>query len=401
MAKVCVVKYKRILMIVTDSLGIGGDKRQEEFGDKGANTFLHISEKFQLEIPTWKKLGITSIAKLHNQGKQNSQLAYTAVVNEISNGKDTLVGHWEMMGTETKFPFPVFTDHGFPKELISKLTEAFDKKKIIGNVAASGTVILDEMAQEQIDTDSVIIYTSDDSTLQICGHEKFMGLDNLYRYAEAAREICSSKPEWNVGRVIARPYIGSNGEWKRTFNRRDYAVLPPKNNILTSLYEKGVNVVGIGKINDIFSGQGISQHYKSEGDENGMDILIDLTTKNTQNDFIFINLVQFDSDFGHRRDVEGYANNINKFDIKLAKLINAMKEDDLLIITSDHGNDPTFRGTGHTRENLPATIFSKSFKSKPKRLLDFNGLATLGNIVAKNFEVKLATIGDDIFELIK
>ncbi|MGL6125183.1 MAG: phosphopentomutase [Metamycoplasmataceae bacterium] len=394
-------KYKRVLMIVTDSLGIGGDKRQEEFGDKGANTLFHVSEKFKLEIPMWKKLGIGSIAKLHDQGKQNSQLAYTAVVEEISNGKDTLIGHWEMMGTETKVPFPNFVENGFPDELVAKLTEAFDGKKIIGNVAASGTVILDELAQEQIDTDSVIIYTSEDSTLQICGHEEHMGLENLYRYSEAARKICSSRPEWNVGRIIARPYIGSNGKWKRTFNRHDYSVLPPKDNILNSLIEKGVEVISIGKINDIFSGQGISKHYKSAGDENGMDILIDLVTKDTENQFIFLNLVQFDSDFGHRRDVEGYGNNINKFDVKLAKLVNAMREDDLLLITSDHGNDPTFKGTNHTREHLPATIYSKSFKSKPKRLPDFKGLSTLGNIVARNFEVKLSSIGDDVFDLLK
>ena len=394
-------KYKRVLMIVTDSLGIGGDERQEEFGDKGANTFRHVSEKFKLNIPTWKKLGITSIVKLHDQGKVDSQLAYTAVVNEISNGKDTLTGHWEMMGIETKVPFPVFTENGFPDELISELSKAFDGKKIIGNIAISGTVILDQMAQEQIDNDSVIVYTSQDSTLQICGHEKHMGIDNLYRYAEAARKICSSKPEWNVGRVIARPYIGSDGKWERTFNRHDLANLPPKDNILNAIYNKGVNVISIGKINDIFSEQGISKHYKSQGDEDGMDILIDLTVKETTNEFIFLNLVQFDSHYGHRRDVEGYANNIDKFDVKLAKLINAMKSTDLLIITSDHGNDPTFKGTDHTRENLPATIFSKSFVSKPKRLPDFNGLSTLGNIVARNFGVDIAKIGDDIFELIK
>ncbi len=394
-------KYNRILMVVTDSLGIGGDERQKEFNDEGANTLLHVSEKFSLEIPTWKKLGITSIAKIHNPGKIHKQLAYTARITEISNGKDTLTGHWEMMGIETKFPFPTFTKNGFPKELISELSKAFDGKEIIGNIAISGTIILDQLAQKQIDNNSVIVYTSADSTLQICGHEKYMGLETLYRYAEAARKICSSKKEWNVGRIIARPYIGSAGKWVRTFNRHDYAVLPPKNNILTSLYNEDIKITGIGKINDIFSGQGISINFPSQGDEDGMDILIDLTTKKTNNEFIFLNLVQFDSHYGHRRDVEGYAKNINKFDIKLSKLINAMNNDDLLIITSDHGNDPTFRGTDHTRENLPATIYSKSFKGKPKRLNDLNGLATLGNIVATNFGVDKSNIGDDIFELIK
>lgn len=393
-------KYNRIMMIVTDSLGIGGDIRQEEFGDKGANTLLHVSENFRLEIPMWKKLGITSIAKIHNSGKTSSQLAYTARVNEISNGKDTLTGHWEMMGIETKYPFPVFTQNGFPIEMLDELSKVFDGRKIIGNIAESGTVIIDQLAEEEINNNSIIIYTSADSTLQICGHEEHMGLDNLYRYAQAARDICSSRPEWNVGRVIARPYIGSNGKWERTFNRHDYAVEPPKNTILNRLHEKGVNVISIGKIRDIFSNQGINKHYASGSDEKGMDVLIDLTMKKTSNEFLFLNLVQFDSHYGHRRDVEGYGKNINQFDIKLSKLINAMKEDDLLIITSDHGNDPTFKGSDHTRENLPATIYSKSF-IKPKKLPDFNGLATLGNIVARNFEIDIANIGDDIFKELK
>ncbi|MDK2819595.1 MAG: phosphopentomutase [Mycoplasmataceae bacterium] len=393
-------KYNRIMMVVTDSLGIGGDVRQKEFGDEGANTLLHVSENFQLEIPMWKKLGITSIAKIHNPGKISSQLAYTARVNEISNGKDTLTGHWEMMGIETKHPFPVFTKNGFPIEMLDELAKVFDGRKIIGNIAESGTVIIDQLAEEEINNNSIIIYTSADSTLQICGHEKHMGLDNLYRYAQAARDICSSRPEWNVGRVIARPYIGSNGKWERTFNRHDYAVEPPKNTILNRLHKEGVNVISIGKIRDIFSNQGISKHYASGSDEKGMDILIDLAMKKTSNEFLFLNLVQFDSHYGHRRDVEGYGKNINQFDIKLSKLVNAMKEDDLLIITSDHGNDPTFKGSDHTRENLPATIYSKSF-IEPKKLPDFNGLATLGNIVASNFEIDIANIGDDIFEKLK
>lgn len=391
------MKFNRIFMIVTDSLGIGPDKQQKKFNDEGANTLYSVSKTGLLQIPTWKKLGITSIAKIENPGKVKNQLAYTAKIEELSNGKDTLTGHWEMMGVYTEHPFPTFTETGFPKDLIQELEKVFDGRKIIGNKSASGTDIINELANQEINENKIIVYTSADSVLQICGHEKHMGLDNLYRYAEAARKICSSKPEWNVGRIIARPYIGENGNYQRTFNRHDYSVIPPHDTILNQLQNKKVKVISVGKINDIFSGQGIDQHYPSEGDANGMDITIDLAMENTSNEFIFVNLVQFDSHYGHRRDVEGYAENINLFDTKLAKLINALKENDLLIISSDHGNDPTFRGYNHTREALPATIFSKSFK-KPKKLNDFQGLGTLGNIIARNFNLDLVKTGDDIFE---
>lgn len=394
------LKFKRIFMIVTDGLGIGPDKQQKSFGDDGANTLLHVSETGLLEIPTWKKMGITSIAKIKNPGKIKNQIAYTARINEISNGKDTLTGHWEMMGIYTKNPFPTFTDNGFPNDLIQELEKKFDGRKVIGNKTSSGTEIIDELATEEINNNKIIVYTSADSVLQICGHEKYMGLDNLYKYCEAARKICSSRPEWNVGRIIARPYIDANGEYKRTFNRRDYSVVPPKKTLLNELNDKKIEVISVGKINDIFSTQGITTHYKSEGDADGMDITIDLATKKSEKQFIFTNLVQFDSHYGHRRDVEGYAENLNLFDIKLSKLINALNEDDLLIITSDHGNDPTYKGYNHTREMLPATIYSKKFK-EPKKLSDLNGLGTLGNIIAKNFGVDLLPTGQDIFDELK
>ena len=384
-------------MIVTDSLGIGPDQKQKKYGDEGANTLLHVSETGLLNIPTWKKMGITSIAQIKNPGKIKKQIAYTAKVQELSNGKDTLTGHWEMMGIYTENPFPTFTETGFPKDLIDELEKSFDNRKIIGNCAASGTDIINKLANQEINENKIIIYTSGDSVLQICGHEKYMGLDKLYHYAKEARRICSSKPEWNVGRIIARPYIGEDGNYTRTFNRHDYSVEPDEETILDQLQNKGIKVISVGKINDIFSGKGIDKHYPSEGDANGMDITIDLALEDTKDEFIFVNLVQFDSHYGHRRDVEGYAENINLFDIKLAKLLNALKEDDLLIITSDHGNDPSFKGYNHTREMLPATIYSKSFKH-PKKLSDFQGLGTLGNIIARNFDLNLVKTGEDRFD---
>jgi len=394
------MKYKRIILIVTDSLGIGGDKRAKDFGDEGANTFFHISETSLLEIPTLKKLGIDSIAKLTGYNKALNQIAYTARVNEKSNAKDTLAGHWEMMGVETTKPYPTFTDTGFPDDLIKELEKAFGKK-IIGNKSASGIKILDELAQKSLDEDSIIVYTSTDSVLQICGHETKQGLDNLYKWCEEARKILSSKPEWNVGRIIARPYIGSNGKWERTSNRHDYALDPTGETILDRLVAKGIKVTGVGKIRDIFNGNGISESIHSDGDANGMDITIDWVNDERNEGFLFVNLVDFDTKFGHRRNPEGYAKNINMFDIKMAKLLNALKKNDLLIWTSDHGNDPTFPGSDHTREHVPFVIYSKNFKEKPKTLGTLQGFATMGNLVAKNFDVELSGIGEDIFERIK
>ncbi|WP_406614683.1 phosphopentomutase [Mycoplasma corogypsi] len=390
-------KFKRVFMIVTDGLGIGPDRDQKAFGDSGANTIRSASMADEFHIDTWKKLGIGNITNLNGNYHVKKPLAYMAKIQEVSNAKDTLAGHWEMMGIKTLVPFPTFAENGFPEELIQALSEAFDGRKIVGNKASSGTEIIDELWQEEKDNGAIIVYTSNDSVLQICAHEEWTGLDNLYRYAKAAREICSSKPEWNVGRIIARPYLGEAGNFVRTFNRHDYANKPAEN-ILNKLQAKGVKVIGVGKINDIFVGQGIDVSYKSEGDEDGMDITIELAQQDTENQLVFTNLVQFDSHYGHRRNVHGYAENIAKLDVKLGKLINVMREDDLLIITSDHGNDPLYPGFNHTREFLPATIYSPSF-TNPKVLPNFEGLGTLGNIIAKNFGCDLVLeTGDDVFD---
>ncbi|ADE19778.1 phosphopentomutase [Mycoplasma crocodyli] len=390
-------KFKRIIMIVTDGLGIGADKDQKRFNDAGANTIKSASMAEEFKIDNWKKLGIGNITELNGNYHVKKTLAYMAKVQEVSNAKDTLAGHWEMMGIKTLIPFPTFYENGFPQDLIDELSKAFDGRKIIGNKSASGTEIIDEFAQQEKETGAIIVYTSMDSVLQICAHEEWTGLDNLYRYAKEARRICSSKPEWNVGRIIARPYVGENGKYTRTFNRHDYAN-KPQELILNRLQAKGIETISVGKINDIFVGQGITTHYPSGSDDKGMDITIELASKDTENQFIFTNLVQFDSHYGHRRDVHGYAQNIANLDIKLGKLMNVLKEDDLLIMTSDHGNDPLYPGFNHTREFLPATIYSKSFK-EPKVLENFNGLGTLGNIVARNFGAEIIKeTGDDVFD---
>nr|WP_318029171.1 phosphopentomutase [Mycoplasmopsis bovis] len=302
-----------------------------------------------------------------------------------------------MMGIKTEVPFPTFTETGFPEDLIAELEKAFDNRKIICNKAGSGTEIIDQYAEEQKQNGSIIVYTSNDSVLQIAAHEEWIGLENLYRYGKAAREICSSKPEWNVGRIIVRPFVGEDGKYTRTFNRHDYANAPEPM-ILNKLQEAGIEVIAIGKINDIFVGQGISRAIHSSGDADGMDKAIELAQLDEENKFIFVNLVQFDSHYGHRRDVDGFASNVATLDSKLGKLIQVMKKDDLLIMTSDHGNDPAYPGFNHTREMLPLTIYSKLFK-EPRVLNDVTGLGTTGNIVARNFGVETVSLtGEDIFD---
>ncbi|WP_338822386.1 phosphopentomutase [Mycoplasmopsis felifaucium] len=390
-------KFKRIFMIVTDGLGIGPDKDQKRFGDAGANTIYSASLSPMFFIDTWKKLGIGNIAQLDGNYHVKDQKGYTARVQEVSNAKDTLAGHWEMMGIKTEVPFPTFAENGFPADLIAELEKAFDGRKIVCNKAGSGTEIIDEYAEDQKQNGSIIVYTSNDSVLQIAAHEEWIGLENLYKYGKEARRICSSKPEWNVGRIIVRPFVGENGKYTRTFNRHDYAN-KPEPMILNKLQEAGIEVIGIGKINDIFVGQGISKAIHSDGDADGMDKTIELAMEQSENKFIFTNLVQFDSHYGHRRNVDGYASNIATLDQKLGKLIQAMREDDLLIMTSDHGNDPAYPGFNHTRELLPLTVFSKMFK-EPRTLADVRGLGTSGNIVARNFGVPIVELtGDDIFD---
>lgn len=391
------MKFKRIFFIVTDGLGIGPEPRQEEFNDMGANSLLHASEALPLEIPTWKSLGITEIAKVAGHTQRNKKpLAYMGKIHEVSNGKDTLTGHWEMMGIYTETPNPQFTENGFPEDLVAELSKAFDGRKIIGNRNASGTVILEELGKQHMEKGDMIIYTSPDSTLQIIGDENTLGVEKLNEYAKKAREICSSKPEWNVARVISRPFVYENGKFTRTFNRHDFANKPTGPIIMEDLQKAGVEVIAVGKINDIFTGVGIDKNYGPASDNENMDIAIDIASSDSQNQFIFINLVQFDSHYGHREDPIGYSQNVSRLDIKLTKLINAMKKDDLLIMTSDHGNDPTF-GPDHTREALPLTVFSKSF-TKPKILGTLQGLGTAGNIVARNFNVPIKSTGEDIFD---
>ena len=391
-------KYQRIFVIVLDSLGIGVMEDSEKFGDVGVNTLKHISESVDtFEIPNLQRLGLANLIPLRQVEPQERPMAYYTKLNEKSNGKDTMTGHWEMMGLEVRKPFKAFTEHGFPPELIEEL-EKRTGRKVIGNKSASGTDILDELAEEEIATGHMIVYTSADSVLQICGNEETFGLEELYRCCEIAREI-TMKDEWKVGRVIARPYVGKKkGEFKRTSNRHDYALKPFGKTVLDALKKAGLDVISIGKIKDIFDGEGITRALKSKSSVHGMEQTIEMA-KEPFHGLCFVNLVDFDALWGHRRDPQGYAREIEKFDVNLGVLLDVLKEEDLLIITADHGNDPTYTGTDHTREKVPFLAYSPSMKESGE-LEECDTFAVVGATVADNFEVAMPenTIGKSLLE---
>jgi len=391
-------KYKRIFTIVIDSLGVGEMDDSKEYGDVDVDTLGHISESVQdFKISNLQRLGLANLHPIKNVEPVEKPLGYFMKMKEASVGKDTMTGHWEMMGLKIEKPFQTFTDTGFPKELLGEL-EKKTGHKIVGNKSASGTEILDELAEHQIETGDMIVYTSADSVLQICGHEETFGLDELYRCCEIAREL-TFKDEWKVGRVIARPYLGmKKGEFKRTSNRHDYALKPYGATALNALKDNGFDVISVGKINDIFDGEGITESNKSKSSVHGMEQTLEIMDRDF-NGLCFINLVDFDALWGHRRNPTGYAEELEKFDISLGKVIDKLRKDDLLIITADHGNDPTYKGTDHTREFVPFVSYSPS--------MIYSGLietsdsfAAIGATIADNFELEMPknTIGKSVLD---
>ena len=391
-------KYKRIFTIVVDSLGIGAMDDSEKFGDIGVDTLGHIAESVEtFNIPNLQKLGMANLHPMKNVAQVEKPLGYFMEMNETSVGKDTMTGHWEMMGLNIDKPFQTFTDTGFPKELIEEL-EKRTGHKVIGNKSASGTEILDELAEEEIATGNMIVYTSADSVLQICGNEETFGLEELYRCCEIAREL-TMKDEWKVGRIIARPYIGKKkGEFKRTSNRHDYALKPYGRTALNALKDSGYDVISVGKINDIFDTEGITEAHKSKSSVHGMEQTIELAGKDFTG-LCYVNLVDFDALWGHRRDPKGYAEELEKFDVNLGVLLGKLKDDDLLIITADHGNDPTYTGTDHTRERVPFLAYSPSMKESGK-MDRASTFAVIGATIADNFNVEMPenTIGTSVLD---
>lgn len=393
--------YRRIFLIVLDSLGIGAMSDAAAFGDEGADTFGHILEKMEtLKIPNLQKLGLVNLHPGGRMKEEERPIGRYARFAEASNGKDTMTGHWEMMGIRTDKPFITFTEHGFPKELIDELEKRCGRK-IIGNKAASGTEILEELGEQEVNEGKLIVYTSADSVLQICGNEETMGLETLYHYCEIAREL-TMRDEWRVGRVIARPYVGKKrGEFKRTSNRHDYALKPTGPTALNALKDAGYDVISVGKINDIFVGEGITESNHSDSSVHGMQQTIDIAKRDFKG-LCFTNLVDFDALWGHRRNPVGYGEEIEKFDKKLGELLPLLREDDLLILTADHGNDPTYKGTDHTREQVPFIAYSPS-DTESGKLDTSDTFAVIGATIADNFGVRMpeGTIGTSILDQIK
>ncbi len=392
-------EYKRVFAIVLDSLGIGAMPDSRRFGDVGVDTFGHILERMgTLDIPNLQKLGFLNLHCGGGMSGAERPLGRYMRMAEASNAKDTMAGHWEMMGIKTESPFHTFTDTGFPPELIAELEKRCGKR-VIGNKSASGTAILEELAEEEIETGAMIVYTSADSVLQICGNEETFDLQNLYRCCEIAREITLSREEWRVGRVIARPYVGKKkGEFKRTSNRHDYALKPTGPTALNAMKDAGLDVIGVGKINDIFCGEGITETHHSDSSVHGMEQTIELCGKDFHG-LCFTNLVDFDALWGHRRNVEGYGREIEKFDRNLGVLLERLREDDLLILTADHGNDPAYTGTDHTREYVPFLAYSKKM-AEGGPLPEADSFAVIGATIAENFGVSMpeGTIGHSLLE---
>ena len=390
--------YKRVFLIVLDSLGIGELPDAKSYNDEGANTFGNIAKKMKLNIPNMERLGVGNIAPIENVPPVKNPQAFYTKMKEASLGKDTMTGHWEIMGLYVDKPFQTFTETGFPDELIKELEEKTGYKTI-GNIAASGTEIIKNLGEEHMETKALIVYTSADSVLQIAMHEDIIPIEEQYRISEIAREI-TMKPEWKVGRVITRPFIGKDkNSFVRTTNRKDYALKPFEKTTLNFLDEAGLDVIAIGKINDIFDGFGINQFSKTKSNKDGMLQTIELAKKDFKG-LAFINLVDFDALYGHRRDPIGYGKAIEEFDLDLPKLMENLTEEDLLIITADHGNDPTHHGTDHTREYVPLLVYSPKY-SKGKHIGVRETFADIGQTISEIFDVERPKHGTSFLKDIK
>lgn len=389
------MKFDRIHLLVMDSVGIGEAPDAKDFGDVGANTLGNIAKNTDLSLPNMQQMGLANIAPLEGIEPVTHTNSYWTKLEEVSVGKDTMTGHWEIMGLNIKQPFRVFPE-GFPKELIDKI-ETFSQRKVVGNKPASGTEIIDEYGEHQMATGDLIVYTSADSVLQIAAHEEIIPLEELYRICEYCREITLEEP-YMLGRIIARPYIGQLGEFQRTSNRHDYALSPFGKTTLDYLKEEGLDVISIGKIVDIFNDQGITKAVRTVSNMDGVDKLLEVM----QEDFhglSFTNLVDFDAVYGHRRNVEGYKEALEAFDARIPELMEGMRPTDLLMITADHGNDPTYHGTDHTREYVPLLIYSPQIKD-PKEL-HATYFSDIAATISDNFDVKQTQNGQSFLDQLK
>lgn len=390
--------YKRIFLVILDSLGVGEAPDAKEYNDAGSNTMGHIAESMDLVVPNLKKLGLGNIGPIKNVEAVTSPQAFYTKMQEASLGKDTMTGHWELMGMHITKPFQTFTEMGFPKELLDELSLKTGRK-IIGNISASGTEIIKDLGEEHVKTGALIVYTSADSVLQIAMHEDVIPVKEQYEICEIARKMMM-KPEWKIGRVIARPFIGADkNSFVRTSNRHDYALKPHEKTSLNFLEDAGKDVIALGKINDIFDGYGITKYSKTISNADGMKQITQVA-RTEFSGLCFLNLVDFDALYGHRRDPIGYGKAIEAFDKQLPLLMDELKEDDLLILTADHGNDPTFRGTDHTREYVPLLIYSKRY-SKGKQLPVLSTFADVGYSINDNFKTEKPNNGTSFLKYLK
>lgn len=387
--------FKRVHLVVLDSVGIGEAPDAAEFGDEGSNTLGHIATAAGLSLPNMQKLGLGNIAPIQGIEPIKNAEGYYTKLEEVSVGKDTMTGHWEIAGLRIDTPFRVFPE-GFPADLIEKI-EQHTGRKVVANRPASGTQILDEWGAHQMETGDLIVYTSADPVLQIAAHEEIIPLEELYEICEYVREITKEDP-YMIGRIIARPYIGEPGNFTRTANRHDYALSPFGETMLDHLKNADYDVIAIGKINDIFNGQGITDFVRTESNMDGVDKLVKTMDLNF-NGLSFTNLVDFDALYGHRRDPEGYRDALEAFDARLPEIMDALEEDDLLILTADHGNDPTAAGTDHTREYVPLIVYSKKFKKAGP--LKQGYFADISATILDNFNVQPMTNGKSFLEQLK
>ncbi|MFV0558678.1 MAG: phosphopentomutase [Enterococcus sp.] len=387
--------FKRIHLIVLDSVGIGEAPDAAQFGDSTSDTLGHIAQTAGLTIPNLEQLGLGTIRPLTGVAAVTNHQGYATKLEEISVGKDTMTGHWEIMGLNIQTPFRVFPE-GFPPELLQQIEE-FSGRKIVCNQPYSGTAVIDDYGQHQMETGDLIVYTSADPVLQIAAHEEIIPLEELYRICEYVREITKDDP-YMIGRIIARPYLGEPGNFTRTSNRHDYALDPFGQTVLDSLKENGNDVIAVGKINDIFNGQGVTKAVRTKSNMDGVDQLLTVM-KEAFTGISFTNLVDFDALYGHRRDVSGYAQAIEDFDARVPELLALLAEDDLLLITADHGNDPTFTGTDHTREYVPLLAYSKQFAGQGALPQGF--FSDISATIAQNFGVAATQNGQSFLELLK
>ena len=388
-------EFKRIHVIVMDSVGIGEAPDSEKFGDVGVNTLAHIAEKKNgLNILNMEAMGLSNIYEIKGVKKAAHPKAYFTKMQEASRGKDTMTGHWEMMGLYIDKPFRVFPN-GFPDELIKKI-EDFSGRKVIANKPASGTEIIKELGERQLKTGELIVYTSADSVLQIAAHEEVIPLDELYKICQYCRDITLDEP-YKLGRIIARPYVGKTADtFKRTSNRHDYALKPFGETVMNYLKDAGLDSIAIGKIRDIFDGEGVTRAIRTKSNMDGMDKFISVLDEDFHG-LSFTNLVDFDAIYGHRRNPIGYGDAIEAFDERLTEVFEKLREDDLLMITADHGNDPTYTGTDHTREFVPLLVYSKRFE-EGKDLGIRRTFSDIGATVADNFKVKMPKYGESFLQ---